>query len=92
MVSGDHAPIDAHLDAFIAAWHAGQAPTVAAALEAAADADREPLAVLLTAFLELAPTVPRAASETDAAAVAAASALDAAAVDPLLEQIAEFER
>lgn len=90
MVSDDHAPIDAHLDAFIAAWHAGRAPSVAAALEAAADADREPLAILLAAFLELAPTVPRAAGETDAAAPA--GALDAESADPLLEQIAEFER
>lgn len=83
MVSHDPAPadpIDELLDAFIAAWHAGRAPSPVATLAAATEDDREQLARLLAAFLELAPTVPRAdgVSRPDD--------------DGLLDQLADLER
>ncbi|MBJ7471607.1 MAG: hypothetical protein JHD16_09915 [Solirubrobacteraceae bacterium] len=52
-----HPSVDDLLDAFIAAWHGGQAPRLDAFVDRAAEADREELTQLIAAFLQLAPTV-----------------------------------
>lgn len=52
-----HPSVDELLDRFIAAWHAGEAPSVDAYQGLAAEADRDELLQLLGAFLQLAPTV-----------------------------------
>ncbi len=81
MSSGaSHPTVDELLDRFIAAWHAGQAPTVHDALAQAAPADRDELEQLIAGFVELAPTVP----PTD-------EALAAAADDPLVQRLAALE-
>lgn len=74
-----HRSTDELLDAFIAAWHAGEAPSADAYLAQAADA-RDELAELLGAFLQLAPSV-------DATPARAAEL----AADPLLVRIIAFE-
>lgn len=51
------ATIDELLDEYVAAWHAGRAPRAAEFTRRAEPPDRDELAVLLAAFLELAPTV-----------------------------------
>lgn len=75
-----HLTVDELLDGFIAAWHAGQAPSVRDLLALAAPEDREELTQLIAGFVELAPTVP----PTDEAVAAAAD-------DPLLQRIAALE-
>lgn len=52
-----HPTIDELLDQFIAAWHAGAAPSADAYLQRAAAGERDELAELIGAFLQLAPTV-----------------------------------
>jgi hypothetical protein len=52
-----HPSVDDLLDRFIAAWHAGEAPSVDAYLSLTAEADRDELLELLGAFLQMAPTV-----------------------------------
>ncbi|MDQ8045349.1 MAG: hypothetical protein AAGC46_11380, partial [Solirubrobacteraceae bacterium] len=72
--------IDDLLDAFIAAWHAGDAPDAAAFVDRAEPADRDELEQLIAAFLELAPTVgptePRAAELAGDPLVARLSSLE----------------
>jgi len=73
-------PIDVALEGFVAAWHAGAAPSVAGVLAATAPADRDELQQLLGAFLQIAPTV-----EPTAARAAELTA------DPLVEQLVALE-
>ncbi len=76
----EHESVDALLDAFIAAWHAGQAPDAAGYVARAAADDRDELEQLLGAFLQLAPTTsptPERSAEL--------------AADPLLQRLASLE-
>lgn len=50
--------VDELLDAFIAAWHAGDAPSAAEFVAQVAPDSREELGALIAGFLELAPTIP----------------------------------
>ncbi len=50
-------PIDLLLDAFVRAWHAGEAPDPRAFVARAREAERDELEQLLAAFAEIAPTV-----------------------------------
>lgn len=52
-----HPSVDELLDAYIAAWHAGEAPSLAASVARAAEPDRDELTELIGAFLQIAPTV-----------------------------------
>lgn len=81
MTSGaPESTVDQRLDAFMAAWHAGQGPIVAAHLEASPADQRHRLGELIAAFLELAPTViptpAVAASKLDEPLVARLSAIE----------------
>lgn len=49
--------IDELLDEYVNAWHAGEAPSTAAFVARAPEADREEFTQILATFLELAPTV-----------------------------------
>lgn len=81
MTSGTPDPtVDDRLDAFIAAWHAGQVPSAAAHLAAAPEEQREELGALIAAFVELAPTV----APTEEAA-------EARAGDPLVARLTAIE-
>ncbi|MDO9355037.1 MAG: hypothetical protein Q7T55_15165, partial [Solirubrobacteraceae bacterium] len=75
-----HPTTDELLDAFITAWHAGEAPSATAFEARADDADRDELAGLIAGFLELAPTV----QPTEARAAELAG-------DPLVERIVALE-
>lgn len=59
-----HPAIDTLLDEFVAAWHAGDAPSSETFVVRAAAADRDELEALIAAFLELAPTVGPSAERT----------------------------
>ncbi len=50
--------VDELLDRFIAAWHAGDAPSAAEYVAQVAPESREELGALIAGFLELAPTIP----------------------------------
>lgn len=75
-----HPTLDELLDAFVTAWHAGEAPNVDAFAARAGADDRDELVQLIGAFLQLAPTVePTPARSGELAA------------DPLVERIAAIE-
>lgn len=58
MTDGQSPPgVDELLDQFIAAWHAGDAPSTADYVARAAATEQDELAEMLGAFLEIAPTV-----------------------------------
>lgn len=75
-----HPTVDALLDAFIAAWHAGDAPSAAQFAGRAAPADQDELLELIGAFLQLAPTVEPSSAR--------AAELEA---DPVLARLAGLE-
>jgi transcriptional regulator with XRE-family HTH domain len=52
-----HRTVDERLDDYIAAWHAGAAPRAASFIDDAPVEQRDELALLIGAFLELAPSV-----------------------------------
>lgn len=72
--------VDELLDRFIAAWHAGDAPSAAEFVAQVAPESREELGALIAGFLELAPTIPvNAATE------------GRLADDPLVSKLAALE-
>lgn len=81
MTDGDaHSTVDEPLDAFIAAWHAGEAPSSVDYAGRAPAEDHDELTRLIASFLELAPTTQP--SESRSRELAA---------DPLVAKIAALE-
>jgi hypothetical protein len=58
-------PVDRLLNDFIEAWNAGGRPQVDEYVDRAPEAERDELAVLIGAFLEIAPTPPYSAEQLD---------------------------
>lgn len=75
-----HPSVDDLFDAFIVAWHAGQAPSLDACVAQAAPSEQEELTQLIGSFLQLAPTV-------EVTPERAAELVD----DPLVERLAALE-